>query len=207
MKQALIESDDLVAAFTHHRQKLLEHAASVMFNGDGTTSDGSQREAQLSAITISSLEELKVAEEELTERISALADLRDELEQRVLGARQLFDFAPACLLVTDLYGTIREANQATLRLLRLDAKSLERQPLARFIPRDHRRGFRDGLTRIAATDGVNDWRLSLVRPTDEPLEVSATVQVVRGGATPSGTMLFWALRVAADVPASLDATA
>jgi PAS domain-containing protein len=196
MKQKLIPSDDLVTALSYQRQTLLKHVATVLSTVDApTTPLISEREAQLSAITASSLEELKVAEEELTERTAALADMRDQLERRLHATAQLFELAPPCLLVTDIYGTILQANRAMRRLLRLEAPTLERQPLARFIPHDGRRGFRDGLSRIAVMDGVADWRMVLTRPTDAPVEVSAVVQVLRGSETPSGTALYWAFTI------------
>lgn len=190
MSEKLAPADDLVAALAHQRQSMLKHVASVLSTADANhNARTSEREVQLSAITVSSLEELKVAEEELTERTAALADLRDQLEQRVLFAHQLFELAPPCLLVTDIYGTILEANRAMRRLLRQD--ELSRQPLARFVPHDLRKGFRDGIARIAMMDGVADWRMMLVRPTDGPVEVTAVVEVVRGAHTPSGASLFW----------------
>lgn len=192
MKETLTSSDDLVTALSFQRQSLLKHVASVLSTVDAAEqARTSEREAQLSAITVSSLEELKVAEEELTERTAALADLRDELESRLHASVQLFELAPPCLLVTDIYGNILEANRAMRRLLRVEQNRMERQPLARFIPADARRGFRDGLSRIAMMDGVSDWRMLLVRPTDHPVEVSAVVQVMRDADTPSGSALYW----------------
>jgi PAS domain-containing protein len=190
MPEKLSPADDLVAALAYQRQSMLKHVATVLSTADPSHAPrSSEREVQLSAITVSSLEELKVAEEELTERTAALADLRDQLEQRVHFAHQLFDLAPPCLLVTDIYGNILEANRAMRRLLRQD--ELSRQPLARFVPHDLRKGFRDGIGRIAMMDGVADWRMTLVRPTDGPVEVTAVVEVVRGAHTPSGATLFW----------------
>lgn len=193
MSEKLIQSDDLVTALSYQRQSLLKHVASVLSTVDGGSgSHTSEREAQLSAITVSTLEELKVAEEELTERTAALVDLRDELEQQLAAAFKLFELAPACLLVTDIYGTVLEANRAMRRLLRVEPRGIERQPLARFIPHDARRGFRDGLSRLALMDGVSDWRMLLVRPTDSPIEVNVVVEVMRDSTTPSGTALYWA---------------
>jgi PAS domain-containing protein len=195
MKPNLIGADDLITAFAQQRQVLLKHTADVLCEEDRHVRHvAAEREAKLSAILVSSLEELKVAEEELMERTEALADLRDDLEQRVRGARQLFDFAPACLVVTDTYGNILEANRAAQLLLKRDFSALERQPLARFIPADERRGFRDGLARITATEAVSDWRLQLIRPTDAPLMVSAAVHVARTAGAVSELRLFWSLR-------------
>ena len=180
MKQNLESANELIATFAQQRQVLLRHTAEVLCpEPSRSASKPSSREAQLSAILVSSLEELKVAEEELTERIAVLAELRDDLERRVRGARQLFDLAPACLLVSDVQGQILDANRSCQMMLKRDSPMLERQPLARFIPSDERRSFRDGLARILSTEGVSDWRFVLSRPTDAPVPVTAAVRVVR----------------------------
>lgn len=206
MKDNLIGTDSLITAFSQQRQTLLQHTGNLLCGESAPVRqlDG-QREAKLSAILVTSLEELKVAEEELVERTEALADLRDELEQRVRGAYQLFDLAPACLLVTDTYGTILDANRACQQLLKRDLASLERRPVARFIPIDDRRRFRDALGRVVANEGVNEWRLSLVRPTAGPLTVTATVCLVKGAGAGGQQRLFWSIRNLETEPAALDA--
>ena len=206
MKDNLIGTDGLITAFAQQRQTLLKHTGDLLCSEAAPVRqhDG-QREAKLSAILVTSLEELKVAEEELVERTEALADLRDELEQRVRGAHQLFDLAPACLLVTDIYGTVLNANRACQQLFKQDLASLERRPLARFIPLDERRNFRDALSRVVTNDGVSEWRLSLVRPTAGPLTVTAMVCLVKGVAAGGQQRLFWSIRNLDADPAALDA--
>ena len=206
MTQHLEGADELLTTFSHQRLALLKHTADVLC-AEESRSDltVSPRVAQLSAILVSSLEELKVAEEELAERVAALSDLRDDLEKRVRSARQLFDLAPACLLVTDSQGHILEANRAFQVMLKRDFSGLERQPLTRFIAADERRSFRDGLSRLVRMDGVNDWRLRLVRPTDGPLAVSVAVHVVKPLTTSGGTRLFWSIRVVEPSDAPIDA--
>src|SRR5205085_255683 len=87
MKDNLIGADDLITTFAQQRQVLLKHTADVLSPNDAAARQAATaQEVKLSAILVSSLEELKVAEEELLERTEALADLRDELEQRVRGA-------------------------------------------------------------------------------------------------------------------------
>ena len=203
MKQNFSGADDLVTTFAQQRQVLLKHTADLLCGEPLGVRQPVEREAKLSAILVSSLEELKVAEEELLERTEALADLRDEQEERVRAARQLFELVPVCLLVTDCYGTIIDANRACQSMLKRNMTSLERQPLARFIPPDDRRSFRDGLTRLVETDGVSDWRLQLTPPTDAPVVVTAAVQVVRRNDGPQGTQLFWALRIVEKATATI----
>jgi PAS domain-containing protein len=206
VKDNLSGTDGLVITLAQYRQMLLKHTGDLLCSPVGPVRRlDDEREAKMSAILVSSLEELKVAEEELVERTEALADLRDELERRVFGALQLFELAPACLLVTDIYGTILEANRASQQLLKRDIQVLERQPMARFIPIDERRSFRDALGRVVASDGVSDWRLSLVRPTAGPLTVSATVRLVRSVSGGAQQRLFWSIRNLDADPATTDA--
>ena len=192
----MISGDDLLTTFAQQRQVLLKHTAAVLRNNSpAATPESEEREARLSAILASSLEELKVAEEELVERTEALSKLRDELEQRFEATRQLFDLAPVCLLVTDIYGNILEANRACAKLMRRNLPELHRQPMTRFIPPDERRSFRDGLGRVVAAESVTDWCFLLMRPTDTALRVSAAVQVLRHAGSQIGARLLWSIRV------------
>jgi PAS domain-containing protein len=193
MRPDSIVAENLISTFAQHRQVLLKHAADVLCS-DTTSPPPAERETKLSAILVSSLEELKVAEEELVERSAELIRLREEMELRIHNAHQLFDLAPACLLVTDMYGTILEANHACRLLLKRDLSELERQPFARFIPLDQRRPFREGLVRIATAEAVSDWRLKLVRPTDAPIHVSAMVRVAKTPEATTAARLFWSIR-------------
>lgn len=205
MTHNLIGEDDLLATFSQQRQILLKHTADLLCPEPAPVRQTPvEREAKLSAILVSSLEELKVAEEELMERTEALASVRDDLEERLGATRQLFDLAPACLLVTDVYGNIVDANRAFQMLVKRDLSTLERQPFARFIPNDERRAFRDGLTRVVAADGVGDWRLSLARPSDSQLSVSAAVQVVRSVGIVPQVRLFWSISRLGETAATLD---
>jgi len=200
VNESLIVADEVLATFAQHRRTLLKRTAELLCADDAASGDGSlpEKTQQLSAILVASLEELKVAEEELRERTEALAVLRDQLERRRRGERALFDFAPACLVVTDVHGNILDANREALALLKQDLAQLDRRPIATFIQRDDRRGFRDSLARITVTRGVEDWRLVLLRPTDTPLLVSAAVQMVTGSGDGGQATLCWCVRVVAD---------
>src|SRR5438045_1554777 len=133
MKQNLESANELIATFAQQRQVLLRHTAEVLCpEPSRSSSQPSSREAQLSAILVSSLEELKVAEEELTERIALLAELRDDLERRVRGTRQLFDLAPACLLVSVVQGQMLDANRSRPLMLERVPHMFDLQPLGPF---------------------------------------------------------------------------
>jgi PAS domain S-box-containing protein len=148
----------------------------------------------VSALLMTSLEELKVAEEELRLQNSVLEAQRAGVDERVRHYRQLFMYSPAPAFVTDVYGTIQEVNRSAANLFRREARNLERKPLVTLLAAEHREEFRRQLPR-AATAGVRDWRLVVKRLGDLPLEVHATVQLVPGlGATGSG-LLYWMLAI------------
>jgi PAS domain S-box-containing protein len=149
----------------------------------------------VSALLMTSLEELKVAEEELRVQNSMLEAQRAAVDERVRHYRQLFLYSPAPTLITDLYGTIREVNLAAANLFRREARYLERKPLGLLLASEYREEFRRQLSRVTIGEGVRDWRLVIKRLGDLPLEAHAMVQLVPGiGETGSG-MLYWQLDV------------
>jgi PAS domain S-box-containing protein len=148
----------------------------------------------VSALLMTSLEELKVAEEELRLQNSVLEAQRAGVDERVRHYRQLFMYSPAPAFVTDVYGTIQEVNLSAANLFRREGRNLERKPLVTLLANEHRDEFRRQLPRAAA-GGIRDWRLVVKRLGDLPIEVHATVQLVPGlGATGSG-LLYWMLAV------------
>jgi len=149
----------------------------------------------VSALLVTSLEELKVAEEELRVQNNALEAQRAAVDERVRHYRQLFLFSPAPTFVTDLYGTIQEANLAAAELFRREASHLDGKPLVTLLASEYREEFRRQLTRMPAGDGIRDWRLVVKRMGDLPLRVHAMVRLVPGiGHTGSG-VLYWMLTV------------
>jgi PAS domain S-box-containing protein len=152
----------------------------------------------LSALLSTSLEELKVAEEELRDQNEKLIAQRTATEEHTRYYRQLFLHSPAPAFVTDFYGTIQESNLAAARLFRREAIHLDRKPLAALLPPERREAFRRQLTLISQTvEGVSDWALVMQRVGDVPVMVHAAVEVVPNvGATKSG-LLYWLLHVRA----------
>ncbi len=78
-------------------------------------------------------EELSVADEELRAQIAELERLRGALERERTNYLDLFDDAPVPYIVTDLRGSIVEANAAALRMLGVDARIAKRRSLAAFV--------------------------------------------------------------------------
>lgn len=151
---------------------------------------------EAAAIVASSLEELRVAEEELRIQNEALIRVRDQYEQRAAGQRRLFDLAPVALLVTDLYGSIYQANQAALGLFRRSFDRLERSSIVRFVPPAARRVFRQELARLSMVEATSDWLFSIAPDRETPIAISAAVRVIDAQSPGEAGGLYWCLRAA-----------
>lgn len=73
-------------------------------------------------ILLQSLEEINVAQEELSRQNEEMLSIRTVLETERERYRNLFEFAPDGYLVTNKLGIIQEANQSAAELL--DRKSV-----------------------------------------------------------------------------------
>jgi len=125
------------------------------------------------------LEEVQGTEEELRRQNEELAAA--QLEAVIARERyaELFDFAPAAHLVTDLEGGILEANMQAAALLGVPHEELFGKPLPGFVPASERRAFRGRLAEITAEGQVHEWTLRL-KPRDAPaFDAAVTVGVFR----------------------------
>ena len=145
----------------------------------------------LTGLLMTSLEELKVAEEELREQNAALSEIRLAGEQRTQHYRQLFMHIPAPALVTDMFATIIESNHAAEHLLRRDCERLERKPLAALLHPSSRSDFRTRLNRLVTSDECRRLSLTINRYGDTPVEVDATVSIVPDIGPTRCSALFW----------------
>jgi len=126
------------------------------------------------------VEELLAAEEELREQYEKLEAIHGALEAQRQRYQDLFESAPDSYLVSDVDGTILEANRAALELLNIDREFLPGVPLIAFVEETRREAFRAGLLRFDATDRIGDWRLGIEPRGRLPrVEVAATVAAVR----------------------------
>src|SRR5439155_22129993 len=164
---------DFSATLGARRQALVSRAYRLA-SDYGVRPADEQRESvpQLAGLLAASLEELRLAEEKLRVQSEELASTHADAERRFAHYRDLFELAPAGLLVTDSYGTVREMNLAAVELTGRDAARLLRRPFAAIIPSERRLGFRDAFTRLALTGGADDWRFVIDKLGVE-IEVSA----------------------------------
>jgi len=124
---------------------------------------------------ISAFEELRLADEELRAESEALAVTSDELDRERRKFRELFEFAPDAYFVTDLYGTIREANVAAGRLLGLDPKILVGKLLPSFFEESARRQYPQQLDVLCDRDRLDDWEMWLNPRRGATARVSASI--------------------------------
>jgi PAS domain S-box-containing protein len=190
------ETMETIGAIARCRYIVLKRADEILRDEPGSPlTERADALPNVSALLMTSLEELKVAEEELRVQNAVLEAQRATVDDRVRHYRQLFMYSPAPTFVTDVYGTIQEVNHAATNLFRREARYLERKPLVALLATGYREEFRRQLSRVTAGDGVRDWRLVIKRVGDVPLEAHATVRFVPElGATHSG-LLYWMLSI------------
>ena len=187
-----LESTTTIDAVARCRYALLTRANALLNEADVTHDQPPAETVRgLSGLLMTSLEELKVAEQELRAQQATLIAQREGIDERTRHYRELFLHTPAPALVTDTMGTIHEANIAAGRLFRRPSDELERTPIAGLLPREDRDEFRRQLSRFSARDGVRDWRLTIHRVGDLPRIAHATVQFVPDLGPSSSGVLYW----------------
>lgn len=133
-------------------------------------------------------EELSVAEEELRAQLDALAEgERGETAER-RRYREVFDFVPDPLLVTDGEGLVQEANLASLALLGRQGAELRGKPLAALMALKSLGDFYVALAQVREGKGAE---LSVALRVGR----SARVEVrLRAALTPDGSRILWSAR-------------
>ena len=184
---------DATEAIARCRYLMLKRADELLGEMPETADDRANRLPGISGLLMTSLEELKVAEEELRLQNTVLESQRAAVDERLRHYRQLFLYLPTPAFITDAYATIREANLAAASLFRREAAHLERKPLATLLANEYREEFRRQLGRATAGDGVRDWRLVVKRVGDVPVEVHATVARIPGAGPTETGLMYWLL--------------
>jgi PAS domain S-box-containing protein len=96
-------------------------------------------------------------------------------ENAAADYRELFDFAPDAYLITDVHGTIREANLAAGNLLGVESRVLAGKPLPSFFDDKGRKEYRHQLDRICDFDRLDDWEIALHAQSGERVAVSVSI--------------------------------
>lgn len=112
-----------------------------------------------------SVEELRVADEEMRVQNEELSRSRLRLEAERQRYQDLFEFAPDGYLVTDLDGTILEANRAASRLLNISPRFLKKRSLGTLIAMPDLSEFQARL-QVLARPGLeqsSEWTVQMRR--------------------------------------------
>lgn len=186
-----IEATDTLSALTYCRRMVLQRASALLDQPtDLPPAEQTEALPAVSALLMTSLEELKVAEEELREQGDRIASQQANMDEAVRHYRMLFVHAPLPVILTDRYGTIHEANAAAAELFRRDVQYLHRKPLAALIAAPSLDKFRVQLA-MMTEDLPREWRLELRRTGDVSVQVWATVGFVPDVGPSHGGLLCW----------------
>lgn len=126
-------------------------------------------------------EELQVAVEELQQQNEELATARVEVEIQRQRYQDLFELAPDGYLVTDINGTIQEANRAATNLLNVSQRFLVGKPLIIFVTEDERQVFHTKLLELQQSEQVEEWVVCLVPRKSKPFNAALTLANIIDG--------------------------
>ena len=181
--------------FVQKLESLQEHILGLEGELDGMTGNG---EGGMGGVQnafqelSTALEELRVAEEELREQNETLVLSQLLIEEERARYRDLFEFAPDGYLVTDVRGTIREANRAAAELFGIEEHFLVGKPLPSYLDSDTRRDFKKKLEQLAVRDPLDGWEVRLrTRTQTEPVVLLKVGSIVKDG---QRVGLRWLLR-------------
>ena len=186
-----IDVSDTLTALTHCRRMVLLRASTLLEPpADLPLAERGDVLPNLSALLMTSLEALKVAEEELREQRDRIAHQQAAMDEAVRHYRQIFRTAPLPVILTDRYGTIHDANAAAADLFRRDAQYLHRKPLAALVAAPSRDKFKSQLA-LMTEERPREWRLELRRSGDLGVEVWVTVGFVPDVGPSRSGLLCW----------------
>jgi PAS domain-containing protein len=185
--------NEAIARLTEQRREVVDRAVHVLDIDREVAVAEQETLRETAALLAVSLEELKVAEEELVQQNEELFVTREAIETTSRHFRRLFDDMPLPYIVTDICGIIRHANLAAAYLLKRPAHVLERKPFLTYIPLDRRAAFRDAINRLQLVDAAHDWRVKLLRYGDEPVSVAIEARISPGDHE-GEDLICWVLR-------------
>ena len=135
-----------------------EHRAARLATGDDTPIP------ELQALLDVTMEELRVAEEELREEHDEMVAARARVEASRQHYADLFEYAPVAALLTDVSGIIRQANRAAGELLERVPVHVVGKPLPVLVDTEGRRALRDVIRRASQGMDVRDAAVRLLLP-------------------------------------------
>jgi PAS domain S-box-containing protein len=125
------------------------------------------------------LEDLKVAQEELQVQNEQLANSWMLIQREQQRYQNLFELAPDGYVVTNTFGVIQEANQATAALLNQQQRFLIGQLLISFIPELERAAFHIKLEELGkCPHPAKQWELNLQPKQGEIFPAAITIGTI-----------------------------
>jgi len=120
-------------------------------------------------------EKLQMVVETLLQQNEELAAARAAVEVEHQHYQDLFELLPDGYLLTDVHGTIRQANRAAVELLKVEQRFLVGKPLSVFMTKDERQIFHWQLNRLQQTQQVQELTLGLCPRHGEPFQAALMV--------------------------------
>lgn len=144
---------------------------------------------QLEAI----IQELRIAEAELSQRSEGIAVLKRALEIERQHYQTLIEYATDGYLVTEATGRILSSNQAAQKLLRRSKSQLVGRNITEFIAYDEVPDLRERLAMLTETDAFINWETQCQPSIGSPFKVVVSVFGVRDFVSHAFT-LQWQIR-------------
>ncbi|MEA4906162.1 MAG: PAS domain S-box protein [Chloroflexi bacterium] len=144
------------------------------------------------------VEGLKTVQDELRQQNNELAAVQSILAGEHNRYQSLFNFAPDGYLVTDLNGSIQEANQVAADLFTVPAAALKGTRLINYVAIEDRSFFRKRLQQVTHANhsvgqGSLEWEFRLIPRRGIPIDASGRVSLAPGIAHGEQT-LRWLIR-------------
>lgn len=136
-------------------------------------------------------EEIQITLEELHRQNEELLATRRALEEERRRYKDLFELAPDSYALVDLAGTIREANQATAKLLNVSQRFLAGKPLSVFLSAEDRELFWYKFNQLQGMEQSQEWTMYLCPRDRQPVKVAVVASISNcERASQSATMLL-----------------
>jgi PAS domain S-box-containing protein len=140
------------------------------------------------------VDELRVAEEELRDKNEALHLAHLEREDDLQRYQQLFHYAPDAYLLTDLAGIVREANRSAARLFGVEPRFMTGKALVAFVALEDRPRIRAELGRWQSEPTPKILEVRLQPRNGAPFDAAIALSVARGGPRDTAIGFRWLVR-------------
>ena len=171
--------------------ELLRSQIEAAAEADGTADQAAMFARMLDDLR-TTVETLRVAEEELQAQHDELGRARAAIEAEQRRYRDLFERAPDAYVVTDERGKVVQANAAARRLLNVSQRALVGKALAAYVESQDRFAFQKRVAELVADDEACELQFRVVARSGAPADIAATVAASREA--DGSWLLRWLLR-------------